>query len=386
MKGSGVAAGSARGLIRVLHVVLDMDLGGLQRVVNILVRNMDQSVFTPSVCCLDRGGLFLEGLEQDGFETTVLGRRPGLFDARLFARLVGLVRRKRIEVIHSHNGCTLYGALAGRLGGVRGIVHTDHGRLVPDRQGAILEDRYCSRMINAFVGVSEELTEYLAATVGVGRSRLRTVINGVDCDHFHPFSAEQRRQGRRELGLPEDSLVLGTLCRLDPIKNLGLMVRGFSEVSSRLPGSVLVIAGDGPSERELKEQVAALGLEGSVMFLGRRDDPEKILPLLDLYLSTSHSEGTSMTILEAMACCVPVVATAVGGNVRLVDESVGVLVPPGDEGVLLQEVARLLSAPRSLSALGEGARRVAVERYAAAHFVRAYEDLYREVCELRVDR
>jgi glycosyltransferase involved in cell wall biosynthesis len=364
--------------LRVLFVVLEMDHGGLQRVVNLLIRNLNLAVFSPYLCCLDRGGVFSADLDPERVKMFVLGRRPGPFDFRLFRRLCALIRQEQIDIIHSQNGCTLYAALAAMVTR-RKIVHTDHGRLIPDKRTAILEDRLCSRIIDRFIGVSEELTEYLAAKVGVKRRILGTIINGVDTDRFHPFLPDRRAAGRRKLGFGDDEMVLGAVCRLDAVKGLDFMIRGLELVRRTQPCCRLVIVGEGPMRAELEAQVAAMNLATSVTFLGWQSDVENILPLLDAYVSTSLSEGTSMTILEAMSCGLPVIASDVGGNGRLVNEANGCLYPVHELEAFASGCLKVIASASARASLGAESRRKADSDFSLQRCVRQYESLYLSV-------
>src|SRR5207249_11660299 len=138
-----------------------------------------------------------------------------------------------------------YSAFAGRLAGVKGIIHTDHGRLVPDRVSAIWEDRVSSFFMDRVIGVSETLTEYLARCVKIPRKRLATVLNGVDAATFQPRMYVDRMAVREELGLTESDRILGTVCRLDPIKNLEFLIKYMPPICEAVPDCKLLIVGDG---------------------------------------------------------------------------------------------------------------------------------------------
>ena len=364
--------------VRVLYVALEMDHGGLQRVVNLLVRRLDSSVFIPYLCCLDRGGVFADDLDAARVRKHVLRRRPAPFDFRVFRRLCAIIVKERIDIVHSQNGCTLYAALAA-LVTRRKIVHTDHGRLVPDSRTAILEDRLCARFIDRFVGVSEELTEYLASTVGVRRPILTTILNGVDIDRFRPVLPDVRAAGRQALGFGDDDVVLGAICRLDPVKGLDFMIRGLARIRDARPRCKLVIVGDGPIRADLEALIAAMCLGQAVTLLGWRSDVENVLPVLDAYVSTSISEGTSMTILEAMACGLPVVASDVGGNRRLVNSANGYLFPVNDEEAFARAGIAIVDSPGVRSELGAESRRRVESDFSVQRCVRQYESLYLSV-------
>ena len=362
--------------VKVLYLVLEMDLGGLQKIVSLLIRKIDKEGFIPYLCCLDRAGLFSEQIISEAGRKYTLNRQPGPFDIRMFGKLINVINKNRIDIIHSHNGCSLYAALAGRLCGVRGIIHTDHGRLVPDRKAAIWEDRLASYLMHRVIGVSNPLTEYLASKVKVRRNKLFTIINGVDSEKFVPISSGEKRSRRREFGVDKSAKVIGTVCRLDPIKNLRLVIDCVPAIMQKIPDFQVVIVGDGPDEKRLKEQVKMLNMNSKIIFLGRIGEVEKVMPILDLYVNTSISEGTSMTILEAMSCGLPVVASAVGGNAGLVDSSNGVLFPYDRADLFQEGVINLLGKKNILENMGKSSRERVEKEFSFSRVVDQYEIQY----------
>jgi glycosyltransferase involved in cell wall biosynthesis len=244
---------------RIMFLALEMDLGGLQRIVNLLIERIDKEEFVPYLCCLDRGGCFAEEIASHVEKMFIFKRKSGPMDLGLSIKLYTLLRENKIDIIHSQNGCISYAVLAGRLAGVRGIVHTDHGRLVPDKTSAIIEDRVSSLFVDRFVGVSQELTEYLRNRVGVSPKKLITIMNGVDSDTFLPGNLDQKIRARTRLGFGPNDKILGTVCRLDPIKNLELLINAFRGVVKTVPESRLLIVGDGPSRKSLMEYANVSG-------------------------------------------------------------------------------------------------------------------------------
>lgn len=362
--------------MNVLYLTLDMDLGGLQRIVSLLISNLDSTRFTAHLCCLGRGGVFSDSLINRGIDTQILTRRPGKFDRTMYRELVHFIRTREIDVIHSQNGCMLYAVAAGRLGGVKGIVHTDHGRLVPDRFGAKVEDRVCSYLVNDVIGVSAELTEYLRSEVKIPRRKLRTILNGVDTKKFQPTTAEGKNQARREFGLNTQARIIGTVCRLDHVKNIDLVIRSLPEIRAKWPDLQFVIVGDGPNEEDLRRTVRTLDLENVVHFAGMVGDVDKLLPALDVYVNASISEGTCMAILEAMSCGIPVVASNVGGNPKLVDEGCGKLFLSGDLSGLRDALLSVLDLENQRARMGEHAREKVCREFSLAAMVDTYQDLY----------
>lgn len=364
---------------KVLYVVLDLDLGGLQRVVRLLIERLDRTRFEPYLCCFDRGGMFYDYLTSRGIEGYILHRKPGPLDVKLLLNLYRLIRRKKIDVIHSHNTCGFYAGVAGRLAGVQALIHTDHGRLVPDRQAAIWEDWLVSYLHDAYVGVSNELTEYLAARIGITRPRLKTIINGVDSARFVPKAKSEKNILRTKSGLAPDDLVIGTVCRFDPIKNLSFLVSCMTSIVRQLPKAKLILVGEGTNQLDLEHRIKKLGLSDRVCIWPRRQDVENVLPMFDLYACSSISEGTSMTILEAMACGLPIIASAVGGNRSLVGGSHGVLFQLDNEQGFIDSVLSLLGDTERLQQMGQKSRQRVEIVYPLANMVESYQSLYEKL-------
>lgn len=361
--------------IKILYVALDMDLGGLQRIVHLLIEGLNRRRFEPVLCCFDRGGVFYDALRSEGVRGRILHRRPGPFDGTLLRNLIRYVRENEIDVIHSQNACALYAGLAGLVTGVP-VIHTDHGRLVPDKRSAILEDWLASHFLHAIVGVSEELTAYLNSRLGIAAKKLKTIVNGVDTDRFMPVTRERKDALRAQNGLGPHDLVLGTVCRFDPIKNLPFMISSMPEIVKQLPHAKLVIVGEGPMRQSLEEIIHALGMAQYIAIWPRRHDIEQVMPQFDVYVCTSLSEGTSMTILEAMACGLPIVASAVGGNRSLIDSTNGFLFSVKDVEAYVSNVVSLFLDSARMDSMGAESRIRAERLYPLRRTRQRYQSLY----------
>ena len=165
----------------ILHIVLSMGYGGLEKFVYNFIRNLDPNQFKISLCCLDRGGPVLDLIKTKiDIKTYILDRKPGKLDIHTLATLSQIVRKENIDVIHAHSGTFLYAAIAGKMGKARKTIYSDHGRLKPDRIGARIEDSVFSYITSQYVSVSPELTAYLKKTMWVRRNKIRTIVNGID--------------------------------------------------------------------------------------------------------------------------------------------------------------------------------------------------------------
>jgi glycosyltransferase involved in cell wall biosynthesis len=275
----------------------------------------------------------------------------------------------------------LKAAHAARRACVPRVVHTVHGLL--DREpwhGPVLK-HLASRLTDATVAVSTPLHSYLRRRCGIPEAQLLTIPNGVDTSRFVPLRrGDPARCARREqVAAPwARHPLVGHVARLVPIKNQMLLLSAFRRVVDTLPDARLLIVGDGPLREPLTAHAADLGLGGHVSFLGARDDVADWLPSLDVFVLSSDAEGTSMSVLEAMASGVCVVATDVGGTPELLAGGrAGVLVPPRDAPRLADAIVGALRDAAHRDATAQAGRALALERYDERAVVSRYVDLYR---------
>ncbi len=330
--------------------------------------------FEHVVVCLTRSGASA-ALLPPGIPVVELHKPPGN-SPRFLLRLVRALRELEPDVVHTRNWGGLDGILGAHLGGLRRVLHGDHGWEVEDLAGGPPRRRWVRRVLSGLTGgftcVSRDLRRWLLEEVGV-RCPVTQIYNGVDTAVYRPGA--DGAEVRRELGLPADVPVVGHVGRLVEIKDHATLFRAFDRVRRELPDAVLLCVGDGP----LRETLQRSAGEG-VRLLGHRDDTARVLRALDVFVLCSLREGISNTILEAMAGGLPVVATRVGGNPELVTEgSTGALVPAADADGLAGALTRYLGDPVLRRAHGAAARETALQRFGVAGMVGAYESAWRSV-------
>ncbi|HUG01413.1 MAG TPA: glycosyltransferase [Longimicrobiales bacterium] len=361
------------------NVVWKFDLGGLERVVAELGRTLDPATFDLSVLSLGGGGTMAEAASSSRLRVRVpspQGRLSLLRPAALAADL----RRLGPDIVHSHSGVWLKAAYAARLAGVPGIVHTDHGRPHPDRLTARIADRFGARLTDRVIAVSPPLAEYLSRRIVGGGRTVQVICNGVDTDRFVPGDPAAIR-GR--LGIPLDGLVVGSVGRLEPVKAYDSLIRAFGMANEALGEPVhLVLVGDGSQHARLLDTARAASYAERIHLVGRQDAVPEWLAGFDIFALTSLSEGTSMSLLEAMACaCCPVV-TAVGGTPDVLGPALAHrLVRPGDDAAFGRALAdALLDRARRERDMKRARDRV-VEAYALQAMADAYEKVYRSMLD-----
>ena len=360
----------------VMHVVLSLSPGGTEGLVVELCRRLPPR-FAVSVCCLDDEGAWAGGLRARGVEVTALGRKPG-FRPEIGRTIARLAAARGVSVLHCHQYSPfVYGWIAARLNPALAIVYTEHGRLsdAPPSWKRRLVNPVLAKFKGPIVAVSAELREYMIAS-RFPASRVSVVRNGIATGPA--ATGLDRIRGRRALGLDEHDVVLMTVARLDPVKDLHTMVDAFAIVRRSLPNSRLVIVGDGPERAALETRARESAVAGGVLFAGHREDVRELLPAADVYVSSSISEGISITILEAMAAGLPIVATGVGGTPEILGGGAGVMVPSRDPGQLALAVLELAVDRRRRDNTGEAARRRLLEEFTVDRMVDDYVALYRQ--------
>lgn len=372
---------------RLAHVVLGLNVGGLERVVLRLIERTPRDRFTPVVCALQEPGALASELERMGVPIAVVPRRPGL-DPALPMRLSAWLDREGIDLVHTHNPSPhLYGALAAALARNAGrsgapgprVVHTKHGRNYPGVRRKVLVNRLASSLTDKVVAVSDDARAVAIDVEGVDPSKVVTILNGVDTDEFRPGDAAA---ARARLGLPQGGYHVGCVARLSPEKDHATLLSAFAALRAGRPDAHLTLIGDGPLRKELEAEAARLSLGGGVTFAGTRGDIAELLPAFDVFVLSSTTEGISLTLVEAASAGLPIVATRVGGNPEIVrDGETGLLVPPGDPAALAAGLELLASDP-DRAEMGRRGRARMVERFSVDRMVQAYEHLYAEVLEL----
>jgi len=327
-----------------------------------------------AVFCLDEEGVWGEELRSDGVDVKALRRGAG-FRPMLGRHIAQFAARHDATVIHCHHYSPFVYSCIARLWNPRlRVVFTEHGRLsdAPPSTKRRAANRLLSRVPQEVVAVSADLKGHLVAE-GFSREKVSVILNGIDVGPLPDRDA--RACARRTLAAPDQTLVIGTVARLNPVKDLVTLIHATAALASQRPVT-LVIIGDGEEQVRLEELTAECGATPYVRFLGHRDDARALLAGCDVYANSSISEGISLTILEAMAAGLPIVATRVGGTPEIIDDTCGRLVPARDHQALAAALGEL-GANRSMrETLGRIARQRVEKRFTIERMVDEYRDAY----------
>jgi glycosyltransferase involved in cell wall biosynthesis len=366
--------------LTVVHLTLGLDVGGQEKLLVEFARHADRRRFALHFVSLTTRGALAGDLEACGWPVTALdapsGLRPGLV-----AALARLLRRLRADVVHTHDDRpNIHGAPAARLAGVRRVIHTRHSqgtRLTPRQRWLVRAVSLCN---DRFVCISRDSARH-AVEAGVSRRRVVVLPNGIDLERFAHTGPD-----------PAGPAVL--VARLAPEKDIGTLLEAVALLGPSCPDFRLEIAGDGPCRTELVAQAGRLGLGEYVRFLGVVRDVPALLARARLFVLSSVTEGISLTLLEAMARGLPVVATDVGGNPEVIDagkstsrsakpqaadrdgDQTGLLVPARDPSSLADAVRRLWTDPETCARIGVAGRRRVERLFDVRRMVAEYEAMY----------
>ena len=362
----------------VTHVVENLERGGLERTVIDLARTQASRGMRCQVICLFQRGALAGELDAAGIAVHACGKRHGL-DLRALADLRRHLVAHAGGVVHTHNASAHYHAVLASAGlGLR-VVNTRHGMGALDAASRREQlYRLALRRTAAVATVCEAARRELAQSAQWPRAtRLVAVPNGIDVDRFAARDEGARERLAASLGLPSRTRIVGTVGRLNPVKDHAGLLQAFEQLLRTVPDVALVLVGDGALRADLASRAAVPALAGRVHLLGDRGDVAELLRAFDLFVLSSRSEGHSIALLEACASALPIVATEVGGNAEIVHAgSNGLLVPPGDPAALAQALQALLADPARALAMGRaGHERVRREGSLAAMADR-YDHLY----------
>ncbi|MFU8830607.1 MAG: glycosyltransferase family 4 protein [Wenzhouxiangella sp.] len=377
-------SGAGRRPLRIL-VLTDTDLvlrGGSERFLAYLLAGLDPDGFSLDVIQLDEADKAVgrQPLPISG-RNLRLEYRPvraiyGVSAWRVWRELRARVRRGDYDLIQSqHEKSDLFCALLPT-----GPLRISNRRDTGFQKGLLLRLLFLllNHRFDLVIAPAQAILTRLSRREGVNPARTRCLPNGVDCEHFLPWSGGERIAQRKAHGLPPEQFLFGCAARMVPIKRHRDLIDAFAGVARAHPKAGLILIGRGPLEGELRDQVARHNLTDRVVFHGEEPDMASLLPLLDAFVLASSTEGLSNAILEAMACGLPTIATAVGGNTELVAAGLtGFLVPPQAPEQMALAMAELLDRAELGSSMGRHARSRAVEHFSLPAMITRYTSFYR---------
>lgn len=356
--------------IHVMHILHRFATGGLENgLVNIINRLPESSFRHTIVCITDYDPEFCKRLTSQHVEIVSLNKAPGRNIGYLF-ELRKLTKKMQPNIIHSRGLAALEAQISSMFLPVS-RVHGEHGwdsAAAKNNKKYVLLRKLISPLIKHFVVLSQEGHDYLCDDVGIHTKKIDRICNGVDTDKFMPVIKE-----------PSRKLILTTVGRLAGVKNQQLLIKAVAKLvhQHHLDNIELRIVGEGECRTALSELIAESNLNSVCFLLGQHDDVHSLLAKSDVFILPSFAEGISNTILESMACGIPVVASNVGGNTELVQDSVsGSLFESDNVDALVSAILPYIKQSELRQSHGNNARQQAVENFSLNKMVARYHQLY----------
>jgi glycosyltransferase involved in cell wall biosynthesis len=362
--------------IRIAYVIKSMEVGGSQTHLVQVLRLLDRQQFHPVLYCLTGEGVLLDAVRALGVPIGNGGARrfKGLGAVAAVVRLGAYLRRESVDVVHNYLlRANAIGSVAARLARVPVVLSSKRG--CHERRGF---DLFAAKIGNALADRvtvnAEAVREFVHANECCPKEKMAVIPSGVDTERFRPLPGTGFKA---RLGLPEDRRVIGVVTRMRVRKGVEEFIRAVGRVRQTHADAHAVIVGEVDLDNGLQALVHGLGLENHLSLLGRRSDMPEVLSAFDILVLSSHDEGMSNAILEAMAMEKPVVATDVGGTGEVVRHGhSGLLIPPKDPEALAAAINQMLAQPARAAEMGRLGRRIVEEDFSARAMVRQMEQLY----------
>ncbi|MFC3120834.1 glycosyltransferase [Agaribacter flavus] len=358
----------------VLHITYDMRIGGTEMVIKNIVNGLKLDVNMSLFCIEEPIGQWGKDLIEEGIPCHSFERREG-FDWRLIVAIRKVINNKQIDIVHCHQYTPwVYGAIA-TFGTKARVLFTEHGRFYPDSSNwkRRLVNPLLSNMTKSITAISAATKQALVDYEFLSESKIKVVYNGIE----KVIPSQDQVEIKRALDISEGKVVFGTIARLDPIKNQTMMLEAFANVISRGLDAILLVVGDGELMESLQQLAKRLDIEKRVIFTGYKPYPADYLNIMDVFLLSSLSEGTSMTLLEAMSLAKPSVVTDAGGNSEIIKHKVnGLVVPNDDQQAFADAMFGLASHIGLLNEYASNALKIYQEQFSSVTMNQQYLSIY----------
>jgi glycosyltransferase involved in cell wall biosynthesis len=363
--------------IKVLHLTFDMRIGGTEQVIKNLIETTDTTKYDASILCIEQPiGPFGQLLIKSGINIDSFQRKNG-FDLTLIKDIRRYIKQHKIDVLHCHQYSPwVYGTFATIFLNVK-VIFTEHGRFYPD--SGSWKRRLINPLLSFFTSnitaISEATKQALVEFEYLTSKKIMVVYNGISSQipQFELVSSL-----REQYNINPSNVVFGTVARLDPIKNQTLLIKAFHQVLLQEPDCKLFIVGDGEEREKLEHLTAKLNITESVIFTGYITQPLNYMALMDVFVLPSLSEGTSMTLLEAMSLGKPCIVTNVGGNPEVIKGQYnGIVVGNQELEQLRDSMVTLAENKQMREELGKNGKALFNRKFFVKSMTSDYQKIYK---------
>ena len=370
--------------INVLHIVEDLDVGGLEELFRIIVTGLNREKYNIFVCCIEEGGQVAQELVESGIKVDILGMKS-YHNPFNILKLVKYIKKREIDIIHTHMYfANSFGRIAAILAKTPIMISTAYSNYFEYKKRNILMERFLSGFTDRIIAASDSIKEFTVKQEGIKPDKFKVIH---DCASTEKFSKKLDSTSiRKSLGIESGCPVVGCVARLDAVKGHAYLIQAAAKISKRNPKVKFLLVGDGPLRKELEDLTVNLGIKDKVIFAGTRRDIPEMLSAIDIFvLPSALREGCPLSILEAMAMSKPVVASRLGGIPEEVsDGESGILVNPKDPDSLADAIIKLFSDKDMAKSMGLAGRKIFEEKFSKEVMLKKIETLYDDIAKRKL--
>jgi len=359
-------------MINVVHIVEDLNIGGVEKVIENILTSLDPRRFKTYVLCLSRGGEIADRLIENKREVAILNIKK-YHNPLSIIKVAIWLKRKKIDIVHTHAyPAGVLGRMAAILAHVPCIFHHIHSTYVDLNRRNYFIERFLGRFTDKVICCSDAVKRFVLKKEGIPENKLIILYNGVP--EPKPLSSAAINDLRTALGIPAEANIVGCVAALVLHKGHEYLLAAFQ----KLENANLLLIGDGPLRTKLEQQASMLGISERVTFAGSQIDVTPYMQVMDIVvLPSSEREGLGIALIEAMALSKPVVATNIGGVPEAVDDGrTGFLVVPKKSDVLAEAIERLLVSRSLIQHIGAQGRNRYLKMFTLEQMIQKIEKLY----------
>ena len=370
----------------IAHIIYHLGVGGLENGLVNLINHLPQDRYRHVIICLKGYTDFSKRIKRSDVKVFDLNKQDGL-NFSWYVSLYRLLRQLKPDIVHTRNFSTLEGQIVATFARINARVHGEHGRDISDLEGKNRKYNLLRKairpLIHRFITVSKDLEKWLINTIKVEPDHIKQIYNGVDNVRFSPKFVINSIEIPTNF-ITDNTFVIGSVGRMAKVKDYLSLVHAFLLLIKKTPQAKdylrLLIVGDGEARAECIALLRQAGVENLAWLPGERADISELMQLFDVFVLPSLAEGISNTILEAMSCGLPVIATNVGGNVELIiDSQTGKLIPSSNPAALATAIVEYYNHREMLIKHGQAARQLIEANFSMDKMVAGYLDVYDEV-------
>ncbi len=367
---------------RILHIVEDLKVGGLEKILASIVLSLDKSRYDIQVWCLAKGGQIAEELIEQGIPVRILGLK-GYYNPLRIAALARIMKKENFHIIHTHGYFAgTFGRFAAILAGIPVIIAHVHSTYYDYGKRNLLIERFLSSFTDRIVCISQAVERFVTVNEKIRKERTCMIYNAVTSPD-KLLNDQQRKKMRASLGFDAEAIVIAVVASLTVNKGHGILLTAFKKIFISHPSVRLLIVGDGPLREQLEASTRQLMVDQVVVFTGIRKDVFDLLQISDIFvLPTQIREGLGVALIEAIAVGLPVIGTNIGGIPEVIEDGAnGILVSPVNSEELAQAFEKLIDDKELRSSMGFRGRQIYEEKFTIVRMIRQIENLYEHLLE-----